>query len=260
MAKFFSTLDTSKCYCFLVRNTSDNRIVCKHPERPTLYHSGTFSTVDSDYFSLEEDIGIPTAKTHTFETWEQLTFFVDNEVKEDTLQGLIVFDGKNHAKIFSKSYKYYFSVRGNEPSIKYRYLQVRMDKTKTDDLYTLYPRVADTFEEYENILYNVAKNIYNSYVLRFIKKQYVTLPKEEYQIMRDCHSWHLEDREKNRMSLRKVISTMNEQQPTNLNKMIRHVIQERTESNKDSPEQSGEQSGEQSDVQSGEQSGEQMEV
>jgi hypothetical protein len=104
-----------------------------------------------------------------------------------------------------------------------------MDKTMTDDLYSLYPTETETFEEYENILYTVAKNIYSSYVSRFIKKQYVTLPKEEFQIMRECHSWHLADREKNRMSLRKVISIMNTQQPTNLNKMIRHVIQERTE-------------------------------
>ena len=51
--------------------------------------------------------------------------------------------------------------------------------------------------------------------------------------MRACHSWHLEDRVKNRMNLRKVIEKMNEQTPTNLNKMIRHVMQE--EKNEDSP-------------------------
>ena len=44
----------------------------------------------------------------------------------------------------------------------------------------------------------------------------------------DYHAWHLEDRPKNRMSLRKVIEKMNEQTPTNLNKIIRRVIFERT--------------------------------
>jgi hypothetical protein len=229
MCKFFSTLDTTKCYCFLVRNTAENRIVCQKPVRATVFHSGTFSTTDPDYFSLSDDVGIPTAKAHTFDSWDSITNYITNDIYEDELQGLIVFDGKNHVKIFSKKYKHLFTVRGNEPSIKYRYLQIRMDKTMTDDLYSLYPTETETFEEYENILYNVAKNIYASYVSRFIKKQYVTLPKEEFQIMRECHSWHLADREKNRMSLRKVISIMNTQQPTNLNKMIRHVIQERTE-------------------------------
>ena len=55
------------------------------------------------------------------------------------------------------------------------------------------------------------------------------MPREEYQVMRACHSWHLEDRAKNRISLRKVIEKMNEQIPTNLNKMIRHCMQENME-------------------------------
>ena len=226
VTKFFSTLDKSKCYCFLVRNTSDNRIVCDNPSRPTLYHSGTFKISDYDYFSLEEDIGIPTPASHKFDTWDELVDFVDNHISKENLQGLIIFDGKNHIKVINKSYKYFFNIRGNEPSVKYRYLQVRMDNKMTDDLYELYPRFIDQFESYENILYGIAKNVYESYVERFIRKKYVTLPKEEYQIMRACHSWHLEDRVKNRMSLRKVIEKMNEQTPTNLNKMIRHVMQE----------------------------------
>ncbi len=101
-----------------------------------------------------------------------------------------------------------------------------MDKEKTDKLYSLYPRHTDTFEEYENILYNVAKIVYEAYVQRFIKKKYVTLPKEQYQIMRNCHAWHLEDRLKNRISLRKVIELMNKQEATSLNRMIRTYIQE----------------------------------
>jgi len=233
VTKFFSTLDKDKCYCFLVRNTIDNRIVCNSPPRPILYHSGTFKQNDSDYFSLDEDIGIPYPKAHSFDTWDTLVDFVDHNISKDNLQGLIIFDGKNHLKVLNKDYKYFFNVRGNEPSVKYRYLQVRMEKTATDDLYELYPRFTDQFEMYENILYQIAKSVYESYVERFIRKKYVTLPKEEYQIMRACHSWHLEDRVKNRMNLRKVIEKMNEQTPTNLNKMIRHVMQE--EKNEDSP-------------------------
>jgi hypothetical protein len=232
VTKFFSTLDKDKCYCFLVRNTIDNRIVCKNPPRPILYHSGTFKKNVFDYFSLDEDIGIPSPGAHSFDTWDSLVDFVDNNISKDNLQGLIIFDGKNHLKVLNKDYKYFFNVRGNEPSVKYRYLQVRMDKTSTDDLYELYPRFTDQFEMYENILYQIAKSVYDSYVERFIRKKYVTLPKEEYQIMRACHSWHLEDRVKNRMNLRKVIEKMNEQTPTNLNKMIRHVMQE--EKNTDS--------------------------
>jgi len=68
--------------------------------------------------------------------------------------------------------------------------------------------------------------VYDAYVQLFIKKKYVTLPKEQYTIMRSCHSWHLEDRVKHRISLRKVIELMNKQEPTSLNRMIRSYIQE----------------------------------
>jgi hypothetical protein len=99
-------------------------------------------------------------------------------------------------------------------------------------LYELYPRFTDQFESYENTLYGFAKTIYDAYVKRFIKRQFVTLPKEEYTIMRACHSWHLEDRGKNRMNLRKVIEKMNAQSPTTLNKMIRRKMQEAIEEKK----------------------------
>ncbi len=223
--KFCTSLDKTKCYCFLVRNTAENRIVCKNPSRPTMYSAGTFKLEDFDYFSLDEDTGIPNAQEHKFENWSQLTEHV-NSLSEDELQGVIVFSGKNHAKIFNENYMDYFNIRGNEPSIKFRYLQLRMDKEKTDKLYALYPRHTDTFEEYENVLYNVSKLVYDAYVQRFIKKKYVTLPKEQYTIMRSCHSWHLEDRVKHRISLRKVIELMNKQEPTSLNRMIRSYIQE----------------------------------
>lgn len=190
-----------------------------------MYSAGTFKLEDFDYFSLDEDTGIPNAQEHKFENWSQLTEHV-NSLSEDELQGVIVFSGKNHAKIFNENYMDYFNIRGNEPSIKFRYLQLRMDKEKTDKLYALYPRHTDTFEEYENVLYNVSKLVYDAYVQRFIKKKYVTLPKEQYTIMRSCHSWHLEDRVKHRISLRKVIELMNKQEPTSLNRMIRSYIQE----------------------------------
>jgi len=230
LLKFLHTLDKSKCYCFLVRNTSENRIVCQSPEAPTLYHSGTFAS--GKFLGLESDLGVPVPQTHNFTSWDEVCKYVKDETSYETLQGLIVFNGRDHVKVLSNDYKRYFDVRGNEPSVRYRYLQVRMDKETTDALYELYPRYTDQFQNYENTLYEFAKTIYDSYVKRFIKRQFVTLPKEEYTIMRACHAWHLEDRSKNRMNLRKVIEKMNEQPPTILNKMIRRKMQEAIEEKK----------------------------
>ena len=81
--------------------------------------------------------------------------------------------------------------------------------------------MADTFDEYENNIFDIGRNIYKSYVDRFIKKQYVTVPREEFTVIRECHSWHLDDRTNNRISLDKIINVLNQQSPTHLNHMIK---------------------------------------
>ena len=115
----------------------------------------------------------------------------------------------------------FFKVRGNEPSIKFRYLQIRTDKNMTDLLYILYPEYSSTFEEYEKIIYFITSDIYESYVSRFIRKQYVIVPKEEYNIVRKCHSWHLDNKLENRISFEIVSHFLNMSSSSAINHMIR---------------------------------------
>ena len=100
-----------------------------------------------------------------------------------------------------------------------------MDPGQVDELYKLYPRYQGDFEKYENILFLIAKQIHQAYVNRFIKKQYVTLDTEPYQVMKTCHDWHLTDRKKHRINMRQVQQVLNEQKPTDLNKMVRKHLQ-----------------------------------
>ena len=111
----------------------------------------------------------------------------------------------------------------NESSIKFRYLQVRLENYAREIMYYLYPEYSKAFDEYEDSIIEIGKNIYASYIDRFIKKQYVTVPVEEFNVIKECHSWHIEDRLENRISLNKVMEVLNRQTPTNLNRMIRHL-------------------------------------
>jgi len=52
------------------------------------------------------------------------------------------------------------------------------------------------------------------------------MPPEEYAIMRECHSWHIEDRANHHISWSKVIDIMNQQPANKLNKMIRRYLNE----------------------------------
>ena len=225
LERFQTTLDTSKQYMFLIRNNKDNRIVCSAPDRATVYHVGTF--VDGALV-FTEDINLPTPAKLTFLNVDELQSHVEKISYKD-LQGVIGFTEDNRqVKIVHKDYQDLFRARGNEPSIKFRYLQIRMNRRFVNMLYHLYPDMAETFDEYENTLYDIARSIYRAYVQRFIKNRYVTVPREEFAIIRECHSWHLADRGANRISINKVVQVMNQQSPTHLNHMIRRFKLEQT--------------------------------
>jgi hypothetical protein len=218
LERFQSTLDTSKQYMFLIRNNKDNRIVCSAPDRAIVYHVGTF--VEGE-LSLNENVNLPSPAPISFMNVDELQAYVEKISYKD-LQGVIGFTKDNRqVKILHKDYQDLFHARGNEPSIKFRYLQIRMNRRSVNMLHHLYPDMTETFDEYENTLYDIARSIYRAYVQRFIKKRYVTVPREEFAVIRECHTWHLSDRTENRISLEQVVRVLNQQSPTHLNHMIR---------------------------------------
>jgi len=220
--RFQGTLDKNKQYMFLLRNNVDNRIVCLPPKdnEPFIYHVGTF--IDGKLF-LEENTNLPRPERLVdFENVDELVHYVETETDPRYTQGVVCFGPNNtQVKILHKEYQDMFKTRGNEPSVKFRYLQVRMNKKMTDMLYRLYPEMQETFDDYENIIYEIARVIHRAYVHRFIKKRWVTVPKEEFQVINECHAWHLTDRANNRISPDKIITMLNKQSPTSLNHMIR---------------------------------------
>ena len=227
---FLTTLNPDNQYMFLVLNTNENRIVCQAPKQPTVYHVGT--TLEDGKWIFDDNVGIPQPRKFNFQSVDELLTYVKN-VDFEFLQGVIVFtqDG-NHFKVLNNTYKDFFELRGNEPSIKFRYLQIRKDPKKTDLLYKRYPNSINQFDEYENILYEIANRIYKRYESQYIKRldqEFPMMPHHEYQIMIGCHKWHQEDKKSNRVSLRKVIEVMNEKDPHILNQLIRGKKEEEKE-------------------------------
>jgi hypothetical protein len=223
------TLDKNKQYMFLLINNEENRIVCKPPSKPTVFHVGTFS---NGILNMTENIDIPYPKKHKFDNRDAIYDYVAT-IDITKIQGVIIFapDNKQY-KIFNKEYAYLYKVRGNEPSIKFRYLQVRQDKEYVKLLKELYPTYITMFEEYENIITEIAKIINKAYVDRFIRNIYVSVPQEEFGVIRSCHQWHTTDRSKNKISLGKVVEILNQQEATNLNKMIKRYSLEQKNKNK----------------------------
>jgi len=227
---FKKTLDINKQYMFLVSNSSENRIVCNSGENQTAFHVGTF--VDGNFVSSEElTVGLPLPLKLAFESIEELFDFV-RKIDCYSLQGVIGFTNDNEqVKILNKEYQTLFELRGNEPSVKFRYLQLRNNKEKASALLKLYPQVVDSVKQYETIIYDIATFIYNAYIQRFIKKLYVTVPKEEFSVIRECHSIYISDRSQN-ISLTRVINVLDNQPAVNLNHMIKRFKLEQSRRSK----------------------------
>ena len=220
LRKFQDTLDPTRQYMFLVRNTLDNRIVCDPPAQddPKLFHVGTFQ---NGLFERESSVDLPKPDKLLFSSRSHLAEYLE-KVDITKRQGVICFDSSNQpVKLLNDLYMEMFRARGNEPSVKFRYLQVRMNKKIVDTLCRLYPNMAPIFDDYEKTLYEVAQMIHRSYIMRFIKKRYVIVPKEEYQVIKECHAWYISDPLKNRVTVNRVIQSLNRQLPTALNHMIR---------------------------------------
>lgn len=242
--QFYTLLDPCKQYMFLVLNGESNRIVCKAAEVPTLYHVGTFVNKELD---LDEEFLIPKPAKHKWLNIDELIEYVSS-LNYTEKQGVIGFGPNNtQVKIYNKNYQDLFKIRGNEQSIKFRYLQIRMNTEMVRQLYELYPSHTQIFDEYENILHKIASQIYQAYKQRFIYGKFVVLPPREYKVMTECHEWYKQNRakeakennmydtNKKRVNCERVTKILNKQPATNLNHMIRNY---KLEQKKNQEEQS----------------------
>jgi len=230
------SIPQDRVYYFLIRSNQQNRIVC-HAHRLSKKESIIFlgHKKDTDNFvpySGDYDIEIMNTfeapkKLPELSTVNDIVGYVAN-INPFQYQGVIAFSKQRMAsvKIVNDEYQKYYRVRGNNPNIRFRYLEVRQDLEQRKLLYMLYPKFTFLFDEYESTIYDIARMIYHFYVNRYIKKQYVTLPREEYMLLKKCHQWYLQDRQ-NHLYTHTIMTFLSEEPPLNVYKMIKRFHLER---------------------------------
>lgn len=217
---FQSLLDTTKHYMFLVANTSDNRLVCNGVDSPTIWHVGTFK---DGVLLNDDDIFVNKPVEINFSELDEIKTYVTN-VDITKSPGLIVFmPGNVQFKISNSEYMKYLDVRGNQPSVKFRYLQIRCDPEYNTRMRELYPDFCKDFDEYENMLKTVTKEIHSAYMDRFIHKKFISVPQAEFAVIRTAHGWFMENRDERKVTLDVIYDILNTQKPTSLNQMIKRV-------------------------------------
>ena len=228
LIKSLDGLAKDKIHIFLVRYNNENRIVCNAEKDPRnqLVFVGSW---DDEKKILDRTVELPpilcatrTIKIEKDMTQEELLEFVDT-MDVTRYQGVILFHKKKNIqfKIYSSGYASLYKARGNNPNIRFRYLEIRKDMELRQMFMKLYPLYQDMFLEYEHVLYEIAKMVRYYYIQRYIKNKYVTLPKEEYILMKKCHDWYLTNREENKINVTKVLDILNEEEVMSQYKMIR---------------------------------------
>jgi len=230
MEWFYSLLDPEKVYFFLLKSNYENRIVCQYNyKQESIIYLGFFEK--GVFIKLNKDILIDEFNSFERPKQIQINSVIDLINKVETLnhfdyQGIIAINKNSpkQIKVLNTEYDKYFQIRGNNPNLRFRYLELRNDDEKLKLLYYLYPKSADIFDQYEDILLKISRMIYHFYVSRYIKNQFITLPREEFLLMKKCHEWYLSDRKNNRIFSKKVLELMTGEPPINLYKMIRRYM------------------------------------
>lgn len=224
LPKFLNILDKEKQYMFLILNDKLNRIVCDASER--VLHVGTF--LKDKTLSLDIDCYIPHTEELKFDTLNNMLEYVE-KIDITKNQGLILFSSDNYQyKIYNKRYFELLNVRSNVPSIKFRYLQLFNDHEKRSLLEKLYPDNIESFKEYDKILREMAKILYDEYIKRYIHKKYEIVSKEMHKILKDCHKDYIFS--KQRMNLIKVEQVLSKQNAIILNHLIKNYKLEQKKS------------------------------
>jgi hypothetical protein len=220
---FQTILDKSKQYTFLVCNTETNRIVCTPSSMPKLFHVGTFTGGDLD---IDDDIFVTKPREHKFTNQLEINNFV-NGTDPYVTPGVICFaPGNKQMKISSEKYMRLYGLRGNQPSVKFRYLQLRNDHNAASDLRSLYPEHCSVLDEYDAFLEKAAVNIHDAYMKRFIKKEHVLVSQAEYAVIRAAHAWFIKGYNsdvRNIVTRNVVRRILFDQKATTLNQIVKKL-------------------------------------
>lgn len=223
---FHSKLDENNTYFFLVQSNYENRVVCNVAD-PKLYYVGKYVGKDYSVLHRGDFDTIPTIDVipkDNINNSQDIIDYITGCVVPFETQGLLLFHKSRNEqiKVYHPEYRRYWKIRNNVPNLQLRYLQLRL--TSRDDLsqfFALYPKFRPTADSMENTILAVSRFIYDAYVNRFIRKQYVSIPREMYHILKMAHEWHTQDRTHNKIYFHKVISFVNEQDPVLLLTIIR---------------------------------------
>ena len=207
---FCYSLDTNKTYVFLILHDKNTQMVCDNDDAVLpLYHIGEFD--NSTHLLVEGNTSnIPNLPQLKFNSPEEIVEYVRNMCPFKNQGVIVYFPNQTQLKIFNSRYKNIQEIRGNQPDIVFRYLEIRHNHEEYSKFFSVFgEKYKNELNEVEKTILDKSLSIFDSYVQRYIYKQFVFVPKVEFIVMQMCHEWHLQDRNKNKIKAYVVYDFVN---------------------------------------------------
>jgi hypothetical protein len=195
-AELLTKLNPNNCYSFIVSHPENN--IIHKPAKPILYH---ISTRDLNNLNeIEEDVGIAKIARIPFSIYLEKTSIslIYNEYINHTslnTEGYVFIDSsyKRH-KIIKNNVKHVRQLWGNNNNRFFRYLDLRKDNDLLTEYLKYFPNDKDDFVEYEKKVYELANNILDVYMNKFVNKTNSIVPFYFKKIIYNIHGDFLKTR------------------------------------------------------------------
>lgn len=254
-----ANLDKTKKYMFLLEPCKEERIVCL-TKSPRFFNIGVFDKDNN--LSLDEDVvldgyKVPKPQELVFEDMRAMLYALDS-IDFKRIQGFIAIQSEEgrddkHFKILNNQYKYYFGLRGNTSSIRFRYLQLEHQNTMInlglgtnqqttsqtkqmlDDFCAMYDFNPQPLLEY--IWVKIVGDLFQKYQQRYIRKMPDTsLTEKQDNMLKEIHRHFIESlRTGNRRLTDKtrIMDILSIQKPSSLNQLITEYEKKDKDSERD---------------------------
>jgi len=185
---FLSTLKDDKHHTFLVCSNLDSRIVANRDNE--IFYVGSFDAQTQKYLGVLENISnkishfcksiqsldIKFSQENKEEVYEQIRLYVENKVEPFSQQGLVAIrqDDLSVFKVLNSVYKNLSELRGNNPSLPTRYLELLLKrKDLVLDFCTVFSNKHHEFGYISELLDDTTGYLLNVILTRYLRKRFM---------------------------------------------------------------------------------------
>ena len=132
---------------------------------------------------------LPTVTVHSAD--ELITHFENSD--DPHLTGFMYSHSEGMTRFVTEEYMYCFKLRGNEPDIRKKYLELTKAGQEEDNA-MFYQQHREALRAFDRQMKEFIDALHDKYMERYVRKVYTLHPKPIHAILRQCHTLYLQDR------------------------------------------------------------------